>query len=653
MSSEVAGSAKKEQTPNVVNADNGGDGDGDAKEDDVLPKHWTKVRSKKHPDRFYYFNVATKESLWEHPGRSKALEKEKDIIRNVVGKVQAKGKQEKVVQLKNDTQFKVKKNLAKERLDKLQKQLELERKAENEKRAKAKGEAKTPESPRKKAAGKASAKGGEGSSPSKLKRKRVGSDELPSKESKPVEVSSKSKAIAKKTSVSVVTKRLNKDVKQEVAKPPVASELLKLVKDVGTPPKTSSELKSFKIPKKAKQAPVSSSIFMDIQKLNESQPSSLPSPKTDLPQPESVSKEAVLDSTPKTSYAQQFLQAIERRSSPTLLPQTPIQRDPKGAQEIVTVPQPNRLLQSLQRTQICPSPQISPLVTPTITSTPKLQALIRQEQDTPRSVKSPANDRLSGIREQLAQEVAQQTTLLNEDAEMTDLSAAADDHDDQEEAMDWEDIPEEEALREVVAVRQLLPIGFTSVVLDTAIPEYGTHLFDAIHFRRFVFLVMDTNVFLSHLKGVERLLEKGFPHLGQPILVIPYIVLQELDRIKHREKGKPLSQAASQSIRFLNEHLKRRDPRVKGQSTVEAAVHLVPVENPDDHIVNCCFQVRQIIAGRAGTDLMLLSNDVNLRNKALVNGVPAFGYGELMAEADRIRFAADDDGGGATDGGGR
>lgn len=133
-----------------------------------------------------------------------------------------------------------------------------------------------------------------------------------------------------------------------------------------------------------------------------------------------------------------------------------------------------------------------------------------------------------------------------------------------------------------------------------------------------------------------------YPDIGQPILVVPYIVLQELDRIKHREQGKPLSTAASQSIRFLNEHLKRRDPRVKGQSTVEATVHLVPVENPDDHIINCCFQVRQIISGRAGTDLMLLSNDVNLRNKALVNGVPAFGYGELMAEADRIRFAADD-----------
>lgn len=610
MSSEDATSAKSEQSSKRVKSRESVNNN-DADDGDQLPKHWAKVASKKHPGKFYYFNVATKESLWEHPGKTRALEKEKDIIRNV-GKSPAKGssgKSEKVVQLKNDTQFK-RKNLAKERLDKLQKQLEAERKAESEK-AKTKKETRTPESPRKRVTDKSPMK--DERSPSKSKRKQTRSDESPSKKSKSSEVSSKSKAIAKKTPPRIGTKRIQKDLKQEASKIPKASELLKDVKPLPIT-EASTELKSFKIPKRAKQEPVPSSIFVDIQKLDELRPSGSASPKTDLltnvPQVESVS-----DSTPKLSYAQKLLEAIEGQPVPK-------------ESTITTIA----------------TPPFKPSQAPKlITSTPKLQALVRSEQDTPRSVKSPANERLAGIREKLAQEVAQQTVLLNEDAEMVDLSA----QDDQSpEAMEWEDIPEEVALREVVAVRQLpndgLMMAGSERVLDTTIPEYGTHLFDRIEYRRFVFLVMDTNVFLSHLKGVERLLEKGFPHIGQPILVVPYIVLQELDRIKHREQGKPLSTAASQSIRFLNEHLKRRDPRVKGQSTVEATVHLVPVENPDDHIINCCFQVRQIISGRAGTDLMLLSNDVNLRNKALVNGVPAFGYGELMAEADRIRFAADD-----------
>lgn len=74
---------------------------------------------------------------------------------------------------------------------------------------------------------------------------------------------------------------------------------------------------------------------------------------------------------------------------------------------------------------------------------------------------------------------------------------------------------------------------------------------------------------------------------------------------------------------------------------MEAANPMIPIEMPDDNIINCCLQVRQIIAGYP-TELMLLTNDVNLRNKALFSGVQAFAFNELIAEADRIRFAIDE-----------
>lgn len=32
-----------------------------------LPKDWMKCKSKKHPDRFYYFNKATGETSWIPP----------------------------------------------------------------------------------------------------------------------------------------------------------------------------------------------------------------------------------------------------------------------------------------------------------------------------------------------------------------------------------------------------------------------------------------------------------------------------------------------------------------------------------------------------------------------------------------------------------
>ncbi|XP_038105185.1 titin [Culex quinquefasciatus] len=525
-----------------------------------LPPGWARIASKKRPGKHYYFNAASNTSLWEHPAR--ALAQEAKIVANVgaAKKKKAKDGEKKVVQLRNDTQFK-KKNLAKLRMESIRTQQDEERKTVVKKTAspRRKPEVKVTSSPKKKpevpvkkpekpevkkvaSPKKVAPKKQEVVKTSPRQKRKLTEDSPKSAKKKPAEASktsAKSHAIAKKTS----------PVK---AKP---KTVLAIKKEV-------ESLKQFKIPKKPPEVePVPSPVLVDIRKLEEVKPE-------------------VPVETPK--------------SIPVVVP------------------------------AVSPKPCLEP--SPRSHSTPKVAA-VPQDSFT----KSPANDRLAQLRNQIAQNVE-----LDEDAEMTDLSV--DNSTLEVEEMEWEDIPEEVALQEVVTIRRSLGLKLAGSGQTPSIPDHQSHQEDQVSssFQRFFFVVVDTNIFLSHLKPLETLLTTGIPSVGQPILIIPYIVLQELDRIKHREAGRPLSQAACRSIRFLNDLLKRRDPRIRGQSTIEAAAPIIPIENPDDHIVNCCCQQ----LGQVRAELFLLSNDVNLRNKALVSGLTAVSFGELMAEAERLRKVA-------------
>lgn len=620
-------------------------------DEEALPLHWTKIASKKRPGKFYYFNAKTRQSLWENPGKTKILEQEDQIIRNIIkvssvtgGKVPPKSKlvatekgvkgdkegakvvvgSEKVLQLKkNDTQFK-KRNLAKDRLDALQKRLEMERKEAD--LSKINGKAAKAESSRKKNEVKHVDSPLKVTSPSPKRRLKEtvaskSEEDLRAKRSRESpKIISKSRVISKK----VTPKR------QLVTHEEIEKELPTFLPKV-------EKLTSFKIPKKLTQEPVSSPIFVDIRNLEETKTVHAVASK------ETTTADASVKSSLPSDVSTSKEVAVAEVST--------LKRIYPSIAKVVPKPNAQKLLEAIDRPVIDQPPDI-PLEPPKFCSTPKAQPQA-VPQPSLNNLKSPANERLSQIREQLADEVKLLVSFLDEDTEMVDLSDTSVQQQQSNavsqveavEDMEWEDIPEEVAIQEVVAIRRSLGLksaGGAKPCLDTSIPEYRMHLFDRTSFQRFFFMVLDTNIFLSHLKGVEKLLAKSFVFIGQPILIVPYIVLQELDRIKHREQGKPLSVAASHSIRFLNERLKQRDPRVKGQSTIEAANPIIPIDNPDDNIVNCCLQLRQIISGYR-TELMLLSNDVNLRNKALVNGVQAFSFGELMAEADRIRFSADDE----------
>lgn len=131
------------------------------------------------------------------------------------------------------------------------------------------------------------------------------------------------------------------------------------------------------------------------------------------------------------------------------------------------------------------------------------------------------------------------------------------------------------------------------------------------------FVVVDTNVFCHNLIFLSNILNMKFPSSGYATLVIPYIVLQELDNIKHNSAE--LEVSSNKAIQFINEKLQKRHPQVRGQSAINENTLLINALNPDDSIINCCLQIK-------GTTnkVILLSNDINLRNKAICNQINAY-----------------------------
>lgn len=83
---------------------------------------------------------------------------------------------------------------------------------------------------------------------------------------------------------------------------------------------------------------------------------------------------------------------------------------------------------------------------------------------------------------------------------------------------------------------------------------------------------------------------------------------------------------AMQAITFINEQIQLSPHKICGQSAMDNAIKYIDVQNGDDSIINCCLQFKQ----RFG-NVILLSNNVNLRNKSICSYVQAFSKSELEA----------------------
>ncbi|CAI2165755.1 3090_t:CDS:2 [Funneliformis geosporum] len=138
-------------------------------------------------------------------------------------------------------------------------------------------------------------------------------------------------------------------------------------------------------------------------------------------------------------------------------------------------------------------------------------------------------------------------------------------------------------------------------------------------------IVVDTNFLISHLAFLKTLIYEHAKKYNF-LIIVPWIVLQELDGLKSaRWKNETSSSQhevgnlAQNAIKFLHNCLVDKEEGLRGQKIDEKIEFN---ENNDDKILDCC-RYFQMTTQRP---IILLSNDKNLCVKAMVHGIITASY---------------------------
>ncbi|XP_074524707.1 transcriptional protein SWT1 [Halichoeres trimaculatus] len=169
--------------------------------------------------------------------------------------------------------------------------------------------------------------------------------------------------------------------------------------------------------------------------------------------------------------------------------------------------------------------------------------------------------------------------------------------------------------------------------MDIDPPEEAAESHSKQPLQQDLILVLDTNILISHLDYIKKIRSQGLKSLGFPVILIPWVVLQELDSLKHRNSlSGSVGRLAIPAISYICDSLKSREPRLWGQSMQQAAESSndLNAENNDDRVLQCCLQYQSLYPECA---LILCTNDKNLCSKALLSGVKALSKNDLEAEA--------------------
>ncbi|XP_036200521.1 transcriptional protein SWT1 isoform X2 [Myotis myotis] len=144
-------------------------------------------------------------------------------------------------------------------------------------------------------------------------------------------------------------------------------------------------------------------------------------------------------------------------------------------------------------------------------------------------------------------------------------------------------------------------------------------------------IVIDTNILMNHLKFVRILKTTEIPGFDRLVLIIPWVVVQELDRMKAGKLLKYAQHKAIPAVRFINDSLKSQDRKLWGQSIQLASQKLYGFsdENNDDRVLKCCLQYQELFPSSL---VILCTDDRNLRNKGLISGVKSLSKEELSTE---------------------
>ncbi|KAM9544260.1 transcriptional protein SWT1 isoform 5-T6 [Guaruba guarouba] len=184
-----------------------------------------------------------------------------------------------------------------------------------------------------------------------------------------------------------------------------------------------------------------------------------------------------------------------------------------------------------------------------------------------------------------------------------------------------------------VQKRMVLPVvetcgELTSMEID--LPEQDLNIAaEAFTSGLNILVVIDTNIMISHLEFVRSLKCENIPGVGRLALIIPWVVLQELDNLK---KGKMLHHVRDKAIpavQFIYMCLKNQDSKLWGQSMQLASqkIYGLSDENNDDRVLQCCLQYQNLFPQAV---VILCTDDKNLCNKAIVSEVKAFCRADLI-----------------------
>ncbi|KAJ8384511.1 hypothetical protein AAFF_G00204260 [Aldrovandia affinis] len=166
--------------------------------------------------------------------------------------------------------------------------------------------------------------------------------------------------------------------------------------------------------------------------------------------------------------------------------------------------------------------------------------------------------------------------------------------------------------------------------------EITTFSFSAEHIHRDSLIILDTNILLSHLDFVKKMRSHGLGALGFPNILIPWVVMQELDALKDGKLSSSVKHKAKPAVHYIYNTLKKQEPRLWGQSMQQAArrIYGLNAENNDDRVLQCCLQYQSLHPGVA---LILCTNDKNLCSKALLSGVKALSKADLVSEVEQLQ----------------
>ncbi|KAJ2318722.1 hypothetical protein IWW52_002389 [Coemansia sp. RSA 2704] len=136
--------------------------------------------------------------------------------------------------------------------------------------------------------------------------------------------------------------------------------------------------------------------------------------------------------------------------------------------------------------------------------------------------------------------------------------------------------------------------------------------------------VVDTNYFIDYLPLIKSLADRALEH--GLVIVIPWVVIQELDGLKssyrvaegHKSSSMDIGTLARSATRFLDDELGRSGSALRCQKRSE---YLVSEDHNDDKILDCCLYFIE----RRGLPVTILTKDRNLTVKARANGCATCG----------------------------